>query len=217
MHCIKRNCISPAPRGSIATAFILKRALSAEDVLLTADDVSMQGAMQQTDACGAVINVPKIAMLFLATKGFPHAAMWAMWFQQVRGLVPKDCVARAFCPGRGTKGDVAGFNELVQACGPTDETQGVQHLRILPLQPSPNRGFFEALRASHAQDWAQRASGGLHLSWRGACRPTCQLQGCLSLLMAWIYPQHYLLAGVQQHMIYLIHGVNLLRALSCDG
>ena len=80
--------------------------------------------MQQTDACGAVINAPKIAMLFLATKGFPHAAMWAMWFQQVRGLVPKDCVAKAFCPGRGTKGDVAGFNELVQACGPTDESKG---------------------------------------------------------------------------------------------
>ena len=113
----------------------------------------MQGAMQQTDACGAVINVPKIAMLFLATKGFPHAAMWAMWFQQVRGLVPKDCVARAFCPGRGTKGDVAGFNDLVQACGPTDESQGVQRMWALLLQSSPSSedlGSFQALHASHA-------------------------------------------------------------------
>lgn len=63
-------------------------------------------------------------MLFLATKGFPHAPMWSMWFQQVRGLVPKDCVAQAFCPGGGTRGDVAGFNALVQACGPTKETLG---------------------------------------------------------------------------------------------
>ena len=114
----------------------------ARDVRLTAVGVIMQGAMQQTDACGAVINVPKIAMLFLGTKGFPHAAMWAMWLQQVRGLVPKDCVARAFCPGRGTKGDVAGFNELVQACGPTDETQGAQHLQVLPLESSPARDSF---------------------------------------------------------------------------
>lgn len=68
--------------------------------------------------------MPKVAMLFLATKGFPHAPMWSMWFQQVRGLVPKDCVAQAFCPGGDTRGDVAGFNELVQACGPTQETLG---------------------------------------------------------------------------------------------
>lgn len=75
----------------------------------------------QTDACAAVINMPKIAMLFLATKGFPHAAMWAMWFQQARGLVPRDCVTAALC---GTKGDPAGFIELLQACGPAKETPG---------------------------------------------------------------------------------------------
>ncbi len=80
--------------------------------------------MYQKDACAAVINVPKIAMLFLATKGFPHAAMWSMWFQQIRGLVPRDCVAQAFCAAGRTQGDAAGFNELVQACGPSSETPG---------------------------------------------------------------------------------------------
>ena len=84
----------------------------------------LQAGQHQPDACGAVVNVPKVAMLFLATKGFPHAPMWSMWFQQVRGLVPKDCVAQALCPGGGTRGDVAGFNDLVQACGPTKETLG---------------------------------------------------------------------------------------------
>ena len=171
MHCITRNCISTAPRGSIATAFIVKGALSAKDVLLTADDVSMQGAMQQTDACGAVINVPKIAMLFLATKGFPHAAMWAMWFQQVRGLVPKDCVAKAFCPGRGTKGDVAGFNDLVQACGPTDETQGVQHLRALPLESSSLGSLCEpCLGLGTKGQWASLVLEGPLAGQQASCK-----------------------------------------------
>ncbi len=85
----------------------------------------MQAGVHQKDACAAVINVPKIAMLFLATKGFPHAAMWSMWFQQVRGLVPRDCVAQAFCQRGRTQGDPAGFNELIQACGPSSETPGV--------------------------------------------------------------------------------------------
>ena len=126
-------------------------------MLLTANGITMQGAMLQTDTCGAVINVPKIAMLFLATKGFPHAAMWAMWFQQVRGLVPKDCVAKAFCPGRGTKGDVAGFNELVQACGPTDESQGAQRLCILAPWSLRIRDCSRALHTRHVQ-----ACGGLY-------------------------------------------------------
>ena len=65
--------------------------------------------MYQKDACAAVINVPKIAMLFLATKGFPHAAMWSMWFQQIRGLVPRDCVAQAFCAGRADSGGRSGL------------------------------------------------------------------------------------------------------------
>lgn len=85
----------------------------------------MQAGAYQKDACAAVINVPKIAMLFLAMKGFPHAAMWSMWFQQIRGLVPRDCVAQAFCPGARTRGDAAGFNELIQACSPTSETPGL--------------------------------------------------------------------------------------------
>ena len=152
-HCIfkrpqdfhRRNALhqerlhQPSALRPSSSCLLSNCAVPAGDVILTADHVSVQGAMQQTDACGAVINVPKIAMLFLGTKGFPHAAMWAMWFQQVRGLVPKDCVAKAFCPGRGTKGDVAGFNELVQACGPTDESQGAQRLRLLPSHPLPTK------------------------------------------------------------------------------
>ena len=88
--------------------------------------------MHQEDACAAAISVPKVAMLFLATKGFPHAAMWSMWFQQIRGLVPRDCVAQAFCPGGRAPGDAAGFNELVRACGPSSETPGVLTARLTP-------------------------------------------------------------------------------------
>jgi len=94
----------------------------------------LQAGAHQADACAAVINVPKIAMLFLATKGFPHAAMWSMWFQQIRGLVPRDCVAQAFCGARGTRGDPAGFNELIQACGPSSETAGVPSIIFSPFQ-----------------------------------------------------------------------------------
>ena len=97
----------------------------------------MQAGVYQKDACAAVINVPKVAMLFLATKGFPHAAMWSMWFQQIRGLVPRDCVAQAFCPGGRTQGDAAGFNQLIQACGPSSETPGV--LTTIPILAKEQR------------------------------------------------------------------------------
>ncbi|CAL5228702.1 g11882 [Coccomyxa viridis] len=108
-------------------------------------NTTFKAGVHQKDACAAVINVPKIAMLFLATKGFPHAAMWSMWFQQVRGLVPRDCVAQAFCQRGRTRGDPAGFNELIQACGPSSETPGMkgiveeQHLFNLYVHLPPNK------------------------------------------------------------------------------
>lgn len=39
--------------------------------------------------------------------------------------MPKECMVQAFCLGGGTCGDVAGFDDLVQACGPTKQTLGL--------------------------------------------------------------------------------------------
>lgn len=132
---------------------------------------SMQAGAYQKDACAAVINVPKIAMLFLATKGFPHAAMWSMWFQQIRGLVPRDCAAQAFCPGGRTQGDAAGFNELIQACSPSRETPGEPTTITLPADRQ--REHTLSLEHQHRPALSARELGCSALGLRWAASELC--------------------------------------------
>ena len=82
------------------------------------------------DACGALVGVPKVAMLFLATKGFAHSAVWAMWFQQAGGLLPADCAAAAVCAAGDDTARAAALSALLSSCGPTSQTPGT-HLHTV--------------------------------------------------------------------------------------
>lgn len=82
----------------------------------------VQGAGQAQ--CETLLGVPKVAMLFLATKGFQHAAMWAMWFQQAGGLLPADCAAAAVCGAADPAARAAALTALLRSCGPSSQAPG---------------------------------------------------------------------------------------------
>ncbi len=77
------------------------------------------------------MGVPKVAMLFLATKGFAHSAMWAMWFQQAGGLLPADCAAAAVCRAGDPAARAAALGALLRSCGPFPQAPGARP----PLSP----------------------------------------------------------------------------------
>ena len=62
--------------------------------------------------------MPKVAMMFLAMEAFPHAAMWALWFQQAGGLLPTDCVASAVCGSGAPAAQLRALTSVLGACGP---------------------------------------------------------------------------------------------------
>ena len=85
----------------------------------------VQGSGGSRDTCGALVGVPKVAMLFLATKGFAHSAVWAMWFQQAGGLLPADCAAAAVCSAGNSTARAYALGALLQSCGPSSQAPGV--------------------------------------------------------------------------------------------
>ena len=70
------------------------------------------------DRCAAAFGIPKVAMMFLAMGPFPHAAMWALWFQQAGGLLPADCMASAACGAEKDGEKARALSGLLRACGP---------------------------------------------------------------------------------------------------
>ncbi|BDA45402.1 probable glycosyltransferase BC10 at C-terminar half [Coccomyxa sp. Obi] len=106
---------------------------------------SFKDAKGSGDACGALVGVPKVAMLFLATKGFAHSALWAMWFQQAGGLLPADCAAAAVCTAGDDAARAAALSALLSSCGPTSQAPGLsevvdrQHLFSVYVHLPPNK------------------------------------------------------------------------------
>lgn len=75
--------------------------------------------------------------MFLAMESFPHAAMWALWFQQAGGLLPADCVASAVCGSGAPAAQLAALTSVVGACGPAAKppSSPLSHLcRVAALQ-----------------------------------------------------------------------------------
>jgi hypothetical protein len=82
--------------------------------------------------------------MFLAMGPFPHAAMWALWFQQAGGLLPADCVASAACGAAPGAGQARALASVMRACGPSHRPPGA------PLLGPPTR-MSSCLDAVHAE------------------------------------------------------------------
>jgi len=47
--------------------------------------------------CPGVLQLPKVAMMFLTQGPMPHEPLWEAWLAGISGLVPTLCVANAVC------------------------------------------------------------------------------------------------------------------------
>jgi hypothetical protein len=65
--------------------------------LFIAEETTQLGQPTAAD-CGTVLQVPKVALLFLTVGPLPHHQTWEQWLKAARGWLPTDAV-RAACDG----------------------------------------------------------------------------------------------------------------------
>ena len=50
------------------------------------------------DQCGALLQMPKVALMFLTRGPMPHEELWNRWLASAAGLVAVDCASASVCP-----------------------------------------------------------------------------------------------------------------------
>ena len=52
---------------------------------------------QHPDHCGAMLHMPKVALMFLTRGPMPHEELWNRWLASAAGLVAVDCASNSLC------------------------------------------------------------------------------------------------------------------------
>ncbi len=52
---------------------------------------------QHPDQCGAMLQMPKVALMFLTRGPMPHEELWNRWLASAAGLVAVDCASSSLC------------------------------------------------------------------------------------------------------------------------
>ncbi|KAL3144019.1 hypothetical protein ABBQ32_003823 [Trebouxia sp. C0010 RCD-2024] len=52
---------------------------------------------QHPDDCGALLQMPKVALMFLTRGPMPHEELWNRWLASAAGLVAVDCTSTSLC------------------------------------------------------------------------------------------------------------------------
>lgn len=52
---------------------------------------------QHDDQCGALLQMPKVALMFLTRGPMPHEELWNRWLASAAGLVAVDCASASLC------------------------------------------------------------------------------------------------------------------------
>ena len=52
---------------------------------------------QHPDHCGAMLQMPKVALMFLTRGPMPHEELWNRWLASAAGLVAVDCASSSLC------------------------------------------------------------------------------------------------------------------------
>lgn len=120
--CISLGCQSKAEAGVLGSKLCSDR--REPGFIVSGLGVVLQVSGVNKTMCSALLRVPKVAMLFLATSGFPHAAMWGTWFQQAGGLLPSDCLTAAVCGAEDGAAQAAALDQVLAACGPSESAPG---------------------------------------------------------------------------------------------
>lgn len=79
--------------------------------------------LSSVDSCGQVLELPKIALLFLIKGPLYHGEMWEKWFQSAQGMVPKEKVQEVLSCDEQGSGEVLLYSAnatRTTATGPRD-------------------------------------------------------------------------------------------------
>lgn len=102
---------------------------------------------QHDDQCGALLQMPKVALMFLTRGPMPHEELWNRWLASAAGLVAVDCASASLCSQTPTNGSSIKSNPqpsmqaLKQACtlkrtAPNAYLQ--QHMFSIYIHPPPD-------------------------------------------------------------------------------
>lgn len=57
----------------------------------------MPAGSERPKSCPEVLQVPKVAMLFLTQGPMPHEELWKRWLASIAGTIPTLCLGNAVC------------------------------------------------------------------------------------------------------------------------
>lgn len=61
------------------------------------DSLVAQQLGRHPDHCGAMLQMPKVALMFLTRGPMPHEELWNRWLASAAGLVAVDCTSNSLC------------------------------------------------------------------------------------------------------------------------
>lgn len=83
-----------------------------------------------------MLQIPKVAIMFLTQGPMPHEALWGRWLESITGLMPTLCLGNAVCAKGGLSVNLSGLAnfELETHCGHDlvlfRQTQGLCRLNL---------------------------------------------------------------------------------------
>lgn len=96
------------------------------------------------DPCADVLQIPRVALLFLTKGLLYHESSWRLWLKSAKGLIPAQVVGEKVCDA-GSTGTTASYTRLTQAArvckdietGFGDDDYRLQHLFSIYVHAPP--------------------------------------------------------------------------------
>lgn len=112
------------------------------------------------DQCGALLQIPKVALMFLTRGPMPHEELWNRWLASAAGLVAVDCASDSLCNhtpvnGSRTKASQPSMQALKQTCtlkrtAPNAYLQ--QHMFSIYIHPPPDFTGYDPSSVFHNRE-----------------------------------------------------------------
>lgn len=121
---------------------------------------------QHPDECGALLQMPKVALMFLTRGPMPHEELWNRWLASAAGLVAVDCTSSSVCSptllsntnGSSTSSKAQAQpsrSALKQACTLKRTAENgylQQHMFSIYIHPPPDFGGYDPSSVFHRRE-----------------------------------------------------------------
>ena len=112
------------------------------------------------DQCGAMLQMPKVALMFLTRGPMPHEELWNRWLASAAGLVAVDCASSSLCSQAPVNGSSASQPQpsmpaLKSACKLQRTAQNgylQQHMFSIYIHPPPDFEGYDPSSVFHNRE-----------------------------------------------------------------